>query len=105
MTSERWTETQAIRHDSDTLGQGHPLPVSGVGKDYKEYRYHPKRVLRVRILHPDPAEWKSGVDLIYESYWEKPLPNKLQVTVTRSYSQFDRIMILQLAHLGTHRAT
>jgi hypothetical protein len=28
-------------------------------------------VLRVRILHPDPAEWKTGVDLVYESYWSR----------------------------------
>ncbi len=25
----------------------------------------------MRVLHPDPAEWTSGVDLIYESYWRK----------------------------------
>ena len=47
------------------------LPISDVGKDYREYRFHPDRTLRVRVLHPDPAEWTSGVDLIYESYWRK----------------------------------
>jgi len=66
-----WTESQALRRDSDTFGLGRPLPVTGTGKDYREYRFHPSRRLRVRILHPDPPEWKSGVDLIYECYWNR----------------------------------
>ena len=64
LATEKYTESQAIRRDIETLGQGVRLPISEVGKDYREYRFHPDRTLRVRVLHPDPAEWTSGVDLI-----------------------------------------
>ena len=71
LATEKYTESQAIRRDIETLGQGVRLPISDVGKDYREYRFTPDRTLRVRVLHPDPAEWTSGVDLIYETYWRK----------------------------------
>jgi hypothetical protein len=78
LAMERWTESQAILQDSDTFGQGTPLPISGHGRDYRDYQFQRDRTLRVRILHPDPSEWKTGVDLIYESYWNYPGKNRLR---------------------------
>jgi hypothetical protein len=61
-----WTEHQVIRRDSETHRR--ILPISGQGQDYREFDAGRDRVLRVRVLHPDRAEWESGVDLVYEDY-------------------------------------
>jgi hypothetical protein len=70
----KWTETALIHRDADVAGsrRGVALPRSGEGQGYREYNVGNDRRLRVKVLHPDPDEWKSGVDLIYEHYW-KPL--------------------------------
>ncbi len=47
------------------------LPISGKGRNYVTYKISDERALRVRVLHPDKAEHSTGVDLIYENYWEK----------------------------------
>jgi hypothetical protein len=70
LDEDTWTENQALVHDygvppNTDVG---PLPISGRGKGYTEYRGGQGRVLRTRMLHPDPAEWKLGLDLIYETY-------------------------------------
>jgi len=65
----RWTESQAISRDADVPGRD--LPVSDRGQGYKEYRLAKDRVLRIRVLHPDPPESRSGVDMIYETYWDR----------------------------------
>jgi hypothetical protein len=74
LDTSRWTETQAIRRDQlnpPRLGaRGVRLPISNAGQDYLEFDVRETgRSIRARVLHPDPAEWKTGVDLIYESYW------------------------------------
>ena len=42
------------------------LPVSGEGRDYKQYALDEKRILRIRVLHPDTEEYKTGADVFYE---------------------------------------
>lgn len=64
----RWTESQVISRDADAFTN---LPVSHKGQGYKEYYASDGRILRVRVLHPDPPEARSGVDLIYETYWKR----------------------------------
>lgn len=64
-----WTETQAIHRDADAYER--ELPISHKGQGYKEYSVSVNRRLRIRILHPDPPESNSGVDLIYENYYDK----------------------------------
>jgi len=95
LATEKYTESQAIRRDIETLGQGVRLPISDVGKDYREYRFTPDRTLRVRVLHPDPAEWTSGVDLIYETYWKKFSPPLLKGRKARKR----RILMVRVAAL------
>jgi hypothetical protein len=66
-----WTETQAILHDRESPPsvEGVRLPVTGRGQGYTEFEMPTGRMLRTRVFHPDPPEWRSGVDLIYENYW------------------------------------
>lgn len=70
----KWTETQLITRDVDAAGSRHgiSLPQSGFGQGYREYKLSGERQLRVRVFHPDPSEWESGVDLVYEHYWKSP---------------------------------
>jgi len=65
----KWTESQVITRDTDAVGRD--LPISHKGQGYTEYRLAANRWLRVRVLHPDPPESRSGVDMIYETYWDK----------------------------------
>jgi hypothetical protein len=67
----RWTESQTIIRDMQASGRR--LPVSATGQGYEEYQLAMDRRLRVRVLHPDPPEAHSGVDLMYETYWDKDL--------------------------------
>jgi len=69
-----WTETQAINRDADVPEKD--LPISDKGQGYKEYRLDNDRRLRVRVLHPDPAEGRSGIDVIYETYQDKVIINE-----------------------------
>lgn len=66
-----WTEDEAIHHDSDIPDPNRNLPVSRIGQGYKEYWVTNDRRLRVKVLHPNRPEWLSGVDLIYENYYDK----------------------------------
>jgi len=66
-----WTESQAIIRDADALDRS--LPISAKGQGYRVYQLAQERRLRVRVLHPDPPEARSGVDLMYETYWDKNL--------------------------------
>jgi hypothetical protein len=50
----------------DVLQVERNLPVSGEGRDYKQYKLDENRALRIRVLHPDPAEYKTGADVFYE---------------------------------------
>jgi hypothetical protein len=71
LDKESWTESKAITRDSDASARN--LPVSVRGQGYKVYELAMDRRLRVRVLHPDPPEARSGVDLMYETYWDKNL--------------------------------
>lgn len=68
-----WTESQVISRDADIPER--ELPISNKGQGYKEYRLAMDRRLRVRVLHPDPAEFRSGTDLMYETYWDRNMGN------------------------------
>ncbi|MGI9057450.1 MAG: hypothetical protein ACR2H5_02635 [Ktedonobacteraceae bacterium] len=46
------------------------FPISGNGRNYREFEISKDRALRVRVLHPDKPEYATGTDLIYENYWE-----------------------------------
>ncbi len=59
------TETQVIFHD---YYSERDLPLSGQGRNYREFLLPADRALRVRVLHPDPPEHSTGADLIYEQY-------------------------------------
>lgn len=87
-----WTETQAINRDSDVYGT--VLPISHKGQGYKEYKLPGNRRLRVRVLHPDPPEAHLGVDLVYESYYDKG-SGKKKTTLVRiaalQYKMWDGI--------------
>ncbi len=47
------------------------FPISGEGRDYREFQLPNDRALRIRVLHPDPPEHSTGADVIYETYWDK----------------------------------
>ena len=76
-----WTETQAINCDADVPEIG--LAIVGKGQGYKEYYVSTNRRLRVRVLHPDPPEARSGVDLIYENYYERKKDKQKPVLLVR----------------------
>jgi hypothetical protein len=65
----RHTETEVIFGDAFQSNKN--LVASGVGKGYQDYRIDLKRMMRIRVLHPDPPESKIGADLIYELLDEK----------------------------------
>jgi hypothetical protein len=58
------TENRLIIRDALKVKRN--LIVSDEGADYREYDAGNDRVLRIRVLHPDPPEHKLGADLIYE---------------------------------------
>lgn len=62
------SENSLIFTDAYQVTRG--LPISGTGRNYREYKISDERALRIRVLHPDKAEHATGVDLIYENYWE-----------------------------------
>ena len=76
-----WTETQAINRDADVPEIG--LAIVHKGQGYKEYYVNKNRRLRVRVLHPDPPEARSGVDLIYENYYERKKDKQKPVLLVR----------------------
>jgi hypothetical protein len=66
---KKYTEQQLILRDVSKTHRN--LPLSGEGKDYREFGLSNGRVLRIRMLHPDPPEASIGADVLYESYWDK----------------------------------
>jgi hypothetical protein len=80
LAKSRWTENQAINFDGSSPviagSRAIWLPVSDQGQDYKEYQVAPNRKLRIRVFHPDPSEAKTGIDMIYESYWNRTESSK-----------------------------
>ncbi len=64
ITPRKITEERLIIRDALLVERN--LPVSRTGDGYKEYELDDERLLRIRVLHPDPAEHKIGADLIYE---------------------------------------
>ena len=52
----------------DAMRSSRVLPVSQEGNNYREFDIGDSRILRIRVLHPDPPEHKIGADLIYENY-------------------------------------
>lgn len=66
---QRYTEQKLILRDMFKTNR--LLPVSKEGADYREFSLTDGRVLRIRLLHPDPPEYATGADVIYEHYWDK----------------------------------
>lgn len=64
LTPRRHTENQVIFRDAYQVERY--LPITKRGQGYQEYTMHDSRRLRVRVLHPDHPESKTGADLIYE---------------------------------------
>lgn len=62
-----FTEQQLILRDA--VRSRKEFPVSGDGKDYREFQLDQGRLLRLRVLHPDKPEHLMGADVIYENYW------------------------------------
>ena len=69
LKGKRYTEQQAILRD--VFKAAREMPVSGYGADYVDFRASDERVLRLRMLHPDPPEHATGADVLYEHYWDK----------------------------------
>ena len=61
---QRHTENQSMLKDRSVLDK--MLPISGNGRGYVEYDLGGGHAIRSRLLHPDPPEHSTGVDLIYE---------------------------------------
>jgi hypothetical protein len=81
LTETRWTESRAI--DRDANAPEKDLPISNKGQGYKEYWLSKDRRLRVRVLHPDLPEARSGVDLIYETYYDKVIEGQNTTLLVR----------------------
>lgn len=64
-----YSEQQLILRDA--LRTDREYPISGTGKDYREFQLARDRVLRIRVLHPDQPEHLMGADVIYENYWDE----------------------------------
>lgn len=64
MTPRRHSENQVIFRDAYQVERY--LPITKKGHGYQEYAADDDRRLRVRVLHPDHPESKTGADLIYE---------------------------------------
>ena len=69
LQKKKATENSLIFSDAYQVRRN--LPVSGIGRNYREFKISDNRALRVTVLHPDKPEYASGADLIYENYWEK----------------------------------
>lgn len=90
LEEEHFTESQALIHDTDSVLDYPVLPVSGRGKDYREFSLGANRSLRVRLLHPDPPEGITGIDLIYETYCRASRSKELQVRIAAlQYKMWD----------------
>lgn len=61
---KKTTEHQVIFRDVFRVVRD--LPITREGKNSKQYQLDKDRALRIRILHPDKPEHKTGADLIYE---------------------------------------
>ena len=61
---KKTTEHQVIFRDVYRVERD--LPVTREGKNSKQYQLDKDRALRIRVLHPDLPEHKTGADLIYE---------------------------------------
>ncbi|PSN17962.1 hypothetical protein C7271_14975 [filamentous cyanobacterium CCP5] len=66
LSSVIYVENQIIDRDVNKVQRN--LPISGQGKDYKEFSLSDDRALRIRLLHPNRPEHITGADLIYELY-------------------------------------
>ena len=64
-----YTEQQLILRDA--IRTHSEYPISGSGKDYREFKLPNHRTLRIRVLHPDKPEHLMGADVIYEHYWDE----------------------------------
>ena len=62
------TENSLIFRDAYRVDRGYP--ISGNGRNYKDFKISEEKVLRIRVLHPDKPEHAVGADLIYENYLE-----------------------------------
>lgn len=68
LRTKRFTENQLIFRDVFDVAR--PSPVQGCGETYRDFQVAPGQILRVRVLHPNPPEFATGADLIYEQYWK-----------------------------------
>lgn len=97
------TEHQLIF--GDAFASGRDLPWTGTGKGYKDYRLDAQRILRVRVLHPDPPEHKIGADLIYETLDANRQTARLAIIQYKMWDGHDfhqdPRMLNQLARLKT----
>lgn len=72
-----WHELKTAEHSEnqlilrDALRTNKEYPISGTGKDYREFQLPMDRVLRIRVLHPDEPEHLMGADVVYENYWDE----------------------------------
>ncbi|SRR5579883_2185265 len=60
-----YTENLLITRD---LFVGDTLPISAKGDGYHDIALPRGRIMRIRLIHPDPPEGILGVDLLYEQH-------------------------------------
>lgn len=73
LQKRRATENSLIFRDTYQVTyhvEERELPVSEMGRNYRQFGISAERALRVRVLHPDKPEYATGADLIYENYWD-----------------------------------
>jgi hypothetical protein len=66
---EPYVEHQVLERDVFQVRRN--LPISGQGKGYIEFRLPHGRALRLRLFHPNKPEYSTGVDVVYEYYWDE----------------------------------
>lgn len=60
-----YTETKLINRD---MSVGEDLPISSKGDGYLDIALPNRRILRLKLFHPDPPENTTGTDILYEHH-------------------------------------
>ena len=65
---QRFTENRILNRDYNLVDRSSYANIHFQNEFYTDFKLKNKNLLRLRFLHPDPAEHISGADLIYEQY-------------------------------------
>lgn len=83
-------ENKAIVHDYETPPLSKFSKQFGTANDgFREYPIDGNRAMRIRLLHPDNGEHKTGVDLVYEYHLKDRRGRKWVRTAALQYKMWD----------------